>query len=193
MYSTGSITSPYCFAAAMLCRLFGRPEIKFFLPEWLPLLDVAINATIMDWAKILSDNLATTILSYRSKRTISQRIYPLFYLSAYVMDAICYISKFPLMGWKWTTQDPLPIHIYHKELWDSKFTPYFYKICHGIMLPLYKMSYDKDPPRFSPEAEVDMLPVARWFGEELFTYVKVFGSLASPHVLPLYVPHKLLA
>jgi len=81
------------------------------------------------------------------------------------MDAICYVSKFPLMGWKWKTQDPLPIHIYHKELWDSNFTPYFYKICHGIMLPLYKILYDKDAPIFSLEAEVDILPVVRWFGE----------------------------
>ena len=61
------------------------------------------------------------------------------------------------------------------------------------MLPLYKMLYDKDAPRFSPKAEVDILPVVRWFGEELFTYVKVFESLASPHNLPLYVPDKLMA
>jgi len=109
------------------------------------------------------------------------------------MDSICYVSKFPLMGWKWTTQYPLPIHVYHKEFWDSKFIPYFYKIFHGIMLPLYKMLYDKDAPRFSPEEEVEILPVARCFGEELFTYVRVFGSFSSPHVLPLYVPDKLMA
>ena len=54
------------------------------------------------------------------------------------------------------------------------------------------MLYDKYAPRFSPEAEVDILPVARWFGEELFTYVRVFGSFASPHVLPFYVPDKLI-
>ena len=55
------------------------------------------------------------------------------------------------------------------------------------------MLYDKDAPRFSPEEEVNMLPIARLFEEELFTYVRVFRSLASPHVLPLYVPDKLLA
>ena len=55
------------------------------------------------------------------------------------------------------------------------------------------MLYDKDAPTFSPKAEVDILPVARWFGEELFTYVRVFGSFSSPHVLPLYVPDKLMA
>ena len=68
MYNTGSLTSPYCFAAAMLCRIFGMPAINKFSPEWLPLLDAATNATIVDWAKILSDNLVTAIVSYGSKR-----------------------------------------------------------------------------------------------------------------------------
>ena len=48
MYSTGSLTSPYCFAAAMLCRLFGKPDINMILPEWLPLFNAAVNATIVD-------------------------------------------------------------------------------------------------------------------------------------------------
>ena len=50
MYSIGSLSSPYFFAAAMLCSLFGRPDINKFSFDWLPLLDVATNATIMDWA-----------------------------------------------------------------------------------------------------------------------------------------------
>ena len=124
---------------------------------------------------------------------MSQRIYPPFFLSAYVMDFICYVSKFPVLGWKWTTQDPLPIHVYHKILWDSQFIPHFYQICHGLILPLYRMLYDKDPPRCSPEAQIDIIPIARWFEEELFTYVRVFGSTVPPHVLPLYIPDKLLA
>jgi len=74
-----------------------------------------------------------------------------------------------------------------KVLWESNFIPHFYKICHGVMLPIHKMFYNRDTPRFSPEAEVDILPVGRWFGEELFTYIKVFGNVASPHVLPFYV------
>ena len=35
--------------------------------------------------------------------------------------------------------------------------------------------------------------MGRWFEEELFTYIRVFGSIASPHVLPLYVPNKIMA
>ena len=37
------------------------------------------------------------------------------------------------------------------------------------------------------------MPLAGWFGEESFTYIKVFGSIVASHVLPYYVPDKLLA
>lgn len=61
------------------------------------------------------------------------------------------------------------------------------------MLPLHKMLYNKGPLRFSPKAEVDILPIRRCFAEEFFTYVRAFESISSPHVLPLYVLDKLLA
>ena len=64
IYNTSSLTSLYCFATAMLCRIFGMPDINKFSSEWLPLLDAATNATIVDWAKFLSDNLVTAIVSY---------------------------------------------------------------------------------------------------------------------------------
>ena len=109
------------------------------------------------------------------------------------MDAICFCSQFPNMGWKWTLQNPLPIHIYHKILWESQFHPLFYKICQGVMLLIHKAVFDRTTPRFSKEAEVDILSVARWFREDTFTYIRVLGSIASMHVLPYYVPNKLLA
>jgi len=142
---------------------------------------------------IFFDNLAITIIEYRRKRSVASRVYPPFFMSAYVMDAICFGSKFPIMGWNWTVRNPLPIHIYHKDTWESNFQPHFFKICNGVKLPIHKRLYSRDAPRFSQEAEVDILPVARWFGEEKFTYIRVFGSITSPHVLPYYVPEKFMA
>lgn len=40
---------------------------------------------------------------------------------------------------------------------------------------------------------VDLTAVGSCFGEEKFTYIRLFGSLTNPHVLPLYIPNKLLA
>lgn len=55
------------------------------------------------------------------------------------------------------------------------------------------MLYNTNAPIFYPETEIDVLPLGRWFGEEFFTYIRVFGNIASPHVLSLYVPNKLMA
>jgi len=61
------------------------------------------------------------------------------------------------------------------------------------MLPIHKEVYNRTAPRFSKEAEVDILPIARWFGKETFTYIRVFVTIASLHVLPYYIPDKLMA
>ena len=61
------------------------------------------------------------------------------------------------------------------------------------MLPIHYSIFDKPAPKISEQAGVDLTAVASWFGEEKFTYIRVFGSQARPHVLPLYIPDKLLA
>jgi len=61
------------------------------------------------------------------------------------------------------------------------------------MLPIHQTSFDKRAPRLFEEAKIYFIPIVRWFSEELFTYVRVYGSLAPPHVLPLYLSDKLLA
>lgn len=94
MYSTTSISPPHSFATAMLCRMFNKPDSTKFSPEWMRLIDATINTTRMNWAQLLSDNLVKTIMEYRRNRSISSRVYPPFFMSAYVMDAICFHSKF---------------------------------------------------------------------------------------------------
>ena len=97
------------------------------------------------------------------------------------------------MGWKWTLKYPYPIHLSHKEKWESHFIPHFYKICLGVILPLHQMIFDKKAPRFSKEAATDLLVVGKYFVEQWFTYIRVYGSTTDPHALPLYVSNKLLA
>jgi len=49
MYMTGSLSSPFWLAVAMLYGLFGKPYRTKFLSEWLTLVDATVNATIMNW------------------------------------------------------------------------------------------------------------------------------------------------
>lgn len=143
MYSTTSISPPYSIATTILCRLFGKLDNTNFSPEWILLIDAAVNTKIMNLAQILFDNLEKSILEYKRKRSPSLRVYPPFFMSALIMDTIYFSFKFPIMGWKWSTYDLLPIHVYHNILWECQFHPHCYKICQGVMLPNHKQVYNQ--------------------------------------------------
>lgn len=88
---------------------------------------------------------------------------------------------------------PMPIHIYHYKLWKAHYKDHLYQVCNGFMFPIYYAIFDKSAPKISSQVEIDLTALANWFGEDKFTYIRVFGSLSRPHVLPLYIPDKLLA
>ena len=114
-------------------------------------------------------------------------------MSAYIVDTFCFNFDFPILGWKWTVQDPTPIHVYHKYLWKSEYKNHLYRIFHGFILPVHQAVFNKPAPQLSNEASIDLTSTSSWFGEERLTYVRVFGSITDPHVLPLYIVDKLLA
>ena len=113
-------------------------------------------------------------------------------MSAYMMDIVFFTSDFPTMGWKWTIQDPIPIHVYHNILWESKYEFNFTRFVMELLCHSFKLFFWKSP-RLSKEAQPNFTIIGKWFGEELFTYVIFYGSISKPHVLPLYVLDKLLA
>lgn len=186
MYSLSSLVSMFCYVAAMICRLFGSPNTLKFTVEWVPLIQAASNFEFMDWATILSNNIVSEILEYRQNHSVSERIMPSFYMSAYIMDVICFSFYFPSMGWKWTLEDPTPIHLYHDILWESKYQSHFYRICNKVMLTLYKAIFYRNTPKLSQEAMTDFTVVGSWFAKENFTYVRVFGSLTT-HMFLLFM------
>jgi len=191
-YSVDSLCSPYCYAGIMMCRLWGLHDSANFTIEMVPLMEVACNSEIMDWSLILSDKLATAILDFRTKTRVTKRLIPAFYYSAYILDTLCFNSEFPVLGWRWTAQDTMPIHIYHQKLWKTSYKHHLYQVCNGFMLPIHYSIFNKPAPKISYQAGIDLTSIGRWFGEEKFTYIRIFGSQVEPHVLPLYIPDKLV-
>ena len=140
MYSMESLASPYCYAAAIMCRLFGNDNSARFSIQMVPLIHAAINSEIMDWQVIFYENISNRILEYRKDKDTGNTT-P-FHFCAYILDALCFNYEFPILGWKWTPQEPILIHIYHKILWKVHFRNHVYKICHSFMLPIYKTIFN---------------------------------------------------
>lgn len=73
-----------------------------FSVEWVSVMHEVAEGFTFNWAKMLSDNLAKGIVEYKTAKSKGQPA-P-FYMSTYIMDAICFMTPFPLM-------DLCPSHI----------------------------------------------------------------------------------
>jgi hypothetical protein len=72
-----------------------------------------------------------------------------FYMSAYLMDTICFMTPFPLMNWSWNITCPEPIHEYHSKLWEENEKNSFYEIIHFVVIPMHIIFFDCEPPFIS--------------------------------------------
>lgn len=119
MYPIAFLANPYNFAASILCRLYGLLDNSKFSINWVLLIESCVNSHIMKWATILSNNLAKVIIEYHQTRVASSRAVPQFFMSAYIFDVICFCIHLPTMGWKWTSNDPTPIFLSYKKMWEQ--------------------------------------------------------------------------
>jgi hypothetical protein len=190
VYATTSLNEYMVYIEMMLCRLFGRKIPTHFPAEWVPIIHEVAEGYTFNWDKILSDNLTKEIVEYQMEKSKGQPAS--FYMSAYVMDAICYMTPFPLMNWSWNPTCAEPIHFYHSQLWEEKEKDFFYEICHYVVIPVHQILYGYPPPRISEQIMGNLKTVADWFIEENFSYVRVFGCSIPPHALPKFLPDRLV-
>ena len=119
----------------MLCRMFGKKSPSHFTIEWVPIIHEVVEGYTFDCGKMLSDNLAKQIGDYRTKKYKGE--HAPFYMSAYIMDAICFRTPFPLMNWIWTPTVIEPIHFYYANLWEEISKDFFYEIFHNVVIPIH--------------------------------------------------------
>jgi hypothetical protein len=113
-------------------------------------------------------------------------------MSAYIMDAVCFMTSFPLMGWSWTPTSVEPIHIYHSILWEDKVKYFFYEICNWVVVLMHTAIYGYPPPRISNKIVTNLGDIVDWYVEENFSYIRVFGCSIAPHALPQFLPDRLV-
>jgi hypothetical protein len=178
------------YIAMMLCRLYGKKNPAHFSVDWVPIINEVAEGFTFHWGKLLSDNLVKQIGIYTSHKSKGEPT-P-FYMSAYIMDAICYKTPFPLMNWSWTPKSSEPIHIYHSKLWEENEKDHFYEIFHNVIIPIHEVLYGNPPPRISEQIMGNLGAIADWYIEESFSYIRVYGCFASPHALPKFLPDRLI-
>jgi hypothetical protein len=177
------------YVAIILCHLFGKKNPTHFSVEWVSIMNKVVEGYTFKWAKMLSDNLAKEIVEYKSTKSKGQPTS--FYMSAYVMDDICFMTPFPLMNWSLTLASYEPIHFYHSKLWEENTKYLFYEICHNIVVHVHIAIYGHPSPHILERIMGNLVNIAGWFIEENLSYIIVCGCLVYPNALPQCLPDRL--
>jgi hypothetical protein len=85
------------YIAMMVCILYGKEDTSHFFLPWVLLIHTVAEGFPFDWAKLLSDSLVSRITEYRAQKASGKT--SSFFLSAYIMDSIFFMTPFPLMSW----------------------------------------------------------------------------------------------
>ena len=63
-----SLNEYMVYVGMMLCRLFGRKDPFHFNADWTPFLEEVLEGRSFNWYKILSDNIASEVINYKTAR-----------------------------------------------------------------------------------------------------------------------------
>jgi hypothetical protein len=147
IYSISSLEPQFKYVVMMTCRLYGREDTMHFFLQWVPLIYSVAEGSSFDWAKMLSDSLTSRVTEYRMQKESGKDAS--FFMSAYLMDAVCSMTPFPLMNWSWAPSDAEPVHVYHSKLWEDKASDFVYEIFNWVMVPMHVAIFGNPPPRIS--------------------------------------------
>jgi hypothetical protein len=183
---TQEFKRPYKMLNTMICRLYGEEKSTHFHMEWMPMAYTVVKTgKIFNWVDILTFNIFQNVKNSPGMKN------PSFYMSAYLIDVVCSSIQFPTFGWSWDQNQPL-VHVYCSELWEVNYKKHIYDICDFFLAPLHTIIFGYPTYRISKESMATLKDIADWYMRKYYTYIKVYGNSRAPHILPRYVPDRLL-
>jgi hypothetical protein len=77
-------------------------------------------------------------------------------------------------------------------LWENRYKKSYSLICDQFIARIHFLLFKKECPRLSDAAKKIISKVGHWYLDERDTYIRVFGATRAPHLLPVYVPDRLV-
>jgi hypothetical protein len=180
-YSISSLESQFVYIAMIMCRLYGKENTTHLFLPWVPIIHTVAEGYSFEWAKILLDNLASEITEYKAHKNKGKSTS--FFMSSYIMDVICFMTPFSLIGWICIPNSAEPIHIYHSKLWEDKAKDFFYEICNWVVVSMHTAIFGNPPPRI---LEKLWLNWAEWQNGTLRNTFPILGFLVVQLLHMLY-------
>lgn len=112
-------------------------------------------------------------------------------MASYLLDISCAQNAFTGMNLNCHSSE-LVVHVYFSILCKNRYKKSFVVICDQLIAHIYFFLFRKEFPRLSDEAKKVISKIGHWYLDEWETYIRVFGATGAPHLLPIYVPGRLV-
>jgi hypothetical protein len=116
---------------------------------------------------------------------------PTFYMASYLLDVMCARNIFDAMNMRWHVVE-IPVHVYFSVLWENRYKKSYSLICDEFFARIYFIIFKKECPRLSVTTKKMIAKVGHWYLDEHSTYMRVFGAIREPHLLPTHVQDRLI-
>jgi hypothetical protein len=77
-------------------------------------------------------------------------------------------------------------------LWENMYKKFYSQICDFVIPRIYFLIFGQECPRLSKKEKNILTCIGNWYLEEKYTYLRIYGAMIPPHVLPIYVPDSLV-
>jgi hypothetical protein len=77
-------------------------------------------------------------------------------------------------------------------IWENKYKNNYARICDLFLSHLYKIIFCKECPRLTKEARKLIKCIGKWYFPKEYTYLRIYGVVATPHVILKYIPTRIV-
>ena len=113
------------------------------------------------------------------------------YMDSYILYVMFATREYPSLDWRWKP-DLLSIHFYCKMLWENKYKEDSERICNDLFAPIYQILFSEEAPCLFLEGHNIVQEYGDWYMLSNGFYIRILGSIKSPHWLHHFVPDTLL-
>ena len=106
-----------------------------------------------------------------------------FYMSTYLLDAICEQQQFPGMKQRWTPRKTV-VYIYCKLFSECSFRGVILQLLEHFVIPVYRMIFEQDPACMSQVMMEALVKREYWYASTLGTFIQMYNVEKALHVLP---------
>lgn len=189
IYKMKILRKAYQYSVIFAFCLYDQESIETFPQSWVITLDqLASEGKACNQFEMLAHKLKEQVTRARQ---LPQGQQAEIYMSVYILNEICAHQQFLGLKWAWTLVET-SVNIYCTLFSKFIFRGVITQFSDHLVILVYNMIFEKDPPCMSMETMEALIDIADWYASPFGTFICMYSMEKPHHVLPKFAMDKLV-